>query len=147
MDRPFTFEEFKAIYSKVPRLCVEVVVCGENGVLLTYRDIDPWKNTWHLPGGTVYFEEPAVDACKRIAKEELGADVSIDKFAGYLEYPSTKDQPGAFDWSVSLMFLASLTSNKINLSSEAKDYKFYKKLPENTLPEHKEWLIKNNLAT
>ncbi|MFH0805336.1 MAG: NUDIX domain-containing protein, partial [Patescibacteria group bacterium] len=63
------FSEFKSIYSRVPRLCVEIMVKTNNGVLLLKRNIDPEKGKWHLPGGTVLKGERLEDTVKRVAME------------------------------------------------------------------------------
>ena len=78
--------EFEAIYSKVPRLCVEVVIRNANGVVLVKRDIPPRKGWWHFPGGTVLLGERLTDAVERVARDELGVEVEIKKQIGYLEY-------------------------------------------------------------
>ena len=77
------------IFSRVPRLTVElVIVAGERGVLLALRDFGPCKGLWHLPGGTVRFGEPLVDAVRRVAQDELGVQVCVGELLGYIEYPS-----------------------------------------------------------
>lgn len=82
-------EEFLAIYRRVPRLCVEVVIATpERGVLLMERDIPPNVGAWHIPGGTVLFGEPLVDALKRVARDELALEVTVGELIGYIEYPS-----------------------------------------------------------
>jgi ADP-ribose pyrophosphatase YjhB (NUDIX family) len=81
--------EFDSIYRRVPRLCVEVVIATpEWGVLLTRRDIPPNVGAWHIPGGTVLFAEPVVEAVKRVARDELELEVAVGELLGYIEYPS-----------------------------------------------------------
>jgi ADP-ribose pyrophosphatase YjhB (NUDIX family) len=81
--------EFDAIFSRVPRLCVEVVIyTPERGVLLMLRDIPPNVGAWHIPGGTVMFGERLTDAVKRVARDELGLEVTVGELLGYVEYPS-----------------------------------------------------------
>jgi hypothetical protein len=81
--------EYDEIFRKVPRLCVEVVVVArDRGVLLMLRDIPPNVGAWHLPGGTVLFGEPVIDAIKRVARDELRVDVEPQELLGYIEYPS-----------------------------------------------------------
>ena len=60
----------------------------ERGVLLMLRDIPPNVGAWHIPGGTVLFGERVTDAVKRVARDELGLDVSVGDLLGYIEYPS-----------------------------------------------------------
>lgn len=82
-------DEFHAIYRRVPRLCVEVVVVAPGrGVLLALRDIPPNVGAWHIPGGTVLFAEPVVEAVRRVARAEIGLDVAVGELLGYIEYPS-----------------------------------------------------------
>jgi NUDIX domain len=81
--------EFDAIFNRVPRLCVEVVICTEErGVLLMLRDIPPNIGAWHIPGGTVLFGERLTDAVRRVARDELRMDVTVGDLLGYIEYPS-----------------------------------------------------------
>ena len=94
--------EFQAIFRRVPRLTVEVVICSELGVLLARRIGGPCDGLWNLPGGTVRFAEPATDAVHRVALDEIGADVTIDGFLGYIEYPSHARL--GLDWPVGLAF-------------------------------------------
>lgn len=82
-------EEFHSIYRRVPRLSVEVVIAtAGRGVLLMRRDIPPNVGAWHIPGGTVLFAEPVVEAVKRVARHELGFEVTAGELLGYIEYPS-----------------------------------------------------------
>lgn len=88
-DYPLSKEEFQTIYSKVPRLCVEIVVINHEGRLyLTKRAIEPCKGQWHLPGGTVRFGESLLDAVWRISRRELGIKMRSAHSVGHIEYPS-----------------------------------------------------------
>ena len=89
MRGPLPQEEFDHIFSRVPRLTVELVIASDDrGVLLALRDFGPCQGLWHLPGGTVRFGEPLVEAVKRVAQDELGVAVSAGEMLGYIEYPS-----------------------------------------------------------
>lgn len=81
--------EYDAIYSRVPRLCVEVVIATpQRGVVLTRRDIPPNVGAWHIPGGTVLFAESLLHAVRRVALDELGLEVQVGELLGAIEYPS-----------------------------------------------------------
>ena len=131
-------EEFKAIYSKVPRLCVDLVIRNKDEILLTLRDIKP-AGRWHLPGGTVLHRESLEDTAKRVAKEELGIDIKIQKLLGAIDFYNDKTGLGH---PVSIAFEASPIGNKIKLDSQAKKYKYFKKIPDNSFTEQKEFLEK-----
>jgi ADP-ribose pyrophosphatase YjhB (NUDIX family) len=85
---PLPEHEFAEIFGKVPRLTVELVLRGPDGVLLTQRRQGPCAGLWHLPGGTVRFAEPVVAAVARVAADELGVAVEVGPLLGYIEYPS-----------------------------------------------------------
>ena len=86
---PLPKAEFDAIFARVPRLTVELVLSDPGrGVLLNRRDIEPCIGLWHLPGGTVRFGEPVTDAVVRVAEAELGIAVRAGALLGYIEYPS-----------------------------------------------------------
>ena len=105
MSEPLPKNEFDRIFSKVPRLTVEVLVTSEErGVLLALRDVDPCRGMWNLPGGTVRFGERLVDAVRRVAADELGVSVRVGALVGYIEYPSHYEN--GLDSPVGLAFQA-----------------------------------------
>lgn len=141
-EQRFTDEEYKNIYSQVPRVTVDLVVKNSQGILLSLRKKYGWEGQWHLPGGTIYLGETVMDAVARVAQEELGIAVAVQEFLGYNEYPSELTERG-FGYSISLVFLCSPLSKEIVLDAGAGDYKFFASLPENTIAEQKEFLLKN----
>lgn len=131
-DYPLTAEEFQSIYRKVPRLTVEVIVKSEKGILLTLRDIEPYKGSWHFPGGTVYFNESLDDAVKRVAKSELGITVVSSKFIDYIEYPTHLHH--SFDAPVGLAFLVEY-EGEIKIDRQASDAQWFLEAPANIVTE------------
>src|ERR1700753_2022253 len=86
-------DEYDAIFSRVPRLSVEVIVAApDRGVVLALRDIPPNEGAWHIPGGTVLFGEPVVETVRRVARGELGLDVAGGELLRYIGYPSPHGQ-------------------------------------------------------
>ena len=135
------FQEFKRIYSKVPRLCVEVVVMRKKSLLLIRRTIAPAVGQWHTPGGTVLKGEDLHQAVQRVAHEELGISAKIIKFLGVIEYKSYVNH---YSQDISLAFLVkSKTKRKFNLDGHADRYDFFSKIPKNTIPEQKEFYSRN----
>ena len=65
-----------------------VIADRERGVVLSLRDIPPYEGAWHIPGGTVLFGEPLVQAVRRVARDEIGVEVEPGELLGYIEYPS-----------------------------------------------------------
>ena len=48
IPKRLSYVEFKKIYSRVPRLSVELVILIPGGVLLTLRSIEPYMGEWHV---------------------------------------------------------------------------------------------------
>lgn len=135
------FPEFKKIYSRVPRLCVEVVLMRNNKILLTKRNIAPAIGQWHTPGGTVLKGEDLEMTVKRVAQEELGIPVRVLKFLGVIEYKSFINH---YSQDISLPFLVSTNSKKpFNLDGHADKCDFFTEIPKNTIKEQKEFYSKN----
>lgn len=102
---PLPQAEYEAIFSRVPRLTVEVVITDrDRGALLLLRESGPCTGLWHLPGGTVRFGEPVTDAVARVAAGELGLTVTARALLGYIEYPSHYQH--GLDCPVGLAFAA-----------------------------------------
>jgi ADP-ribose pyrophosphatase YjhB (NUDIX family) len=139
--QPFSFEEFKDIYSRVPRLCVDLIIRTDKGVLLTLRTKNGYLNQWHLPGGTVFYREKIEDTVERIAREELGIKVEIERFHGYLEYFSEVKERG-FGYSVSLVFVCKPQLTGFHPDDQTEKIDFFAVPPENTVAEQKELLNK-----
>ena len=141
MSKRLSSKDFYEVYSKVPRLCVDLVVQNKDGILFTLRNIPPALRFWHLPGGTVLYKESLEEAVRRIAKEELGIEIRIIKNLGAIEY--LDDKTTIFGHSISVAFLVTLKEGRIKLDNQSSEFKFFKKIPEKTLKEQKAFLKRN----
>lgn len=136
---PLSAEEFKRIYSQVPRLCVDLVIKTQGGIIFTLRSLPQWQDIWHLPGGTVRYKETILEATNRIAQRELGISVEVLKSLGYVEYPSEEKERG-FGWAVSLVLLCQTKAEEIKVNDEASEAKIFQTLPEEMIAEQKTFL-------
>jgi 8-oxo-dGTP pyrophosphatase MutT (NUDIX family) len=131
--------EYDAIYSRVPRLCVEVViVLPGRGVLLMLRDIPPNQGAWHIPGGTVLYGERVTDAVRRVARHELGLDVQPDELLGYIEYPSHFEN--GLDSPVGLAFGCDLSDPDAAELTPPAGGSWFERLPGGLYAEQREFL-------
>ena len=137
-SKPFSFEEFINIYSKVPRICVDLVIETKKGILLTKRAINPWKGFWHTPGGTVLLNEKLEHTVKRVAKEELNIAVSIEKMLGVLEFFYDFKNYSTHD--ISVVFLVRPKSGDIKLDKQADEWKVFRTLPKKMITLHRRFL-------
>lgn len=135
-SQPFSYEEFKEIYSRVPRLAVELVIQTPEGVALTLRSRFGWENKWHMPGMTLLYKERVVDAIQRVAQEEAGVSVRVERLLGSIEYTSEEQERG-FGWTVSLAFLCTVISGELRVNKDASDIKAFRKLPQNLIEEQR----------
>jgi ADP-ribose pyrophosphatase YjhB (NUDIX family) len=140
MPAKISKKEFEKIYSKVTRLTVEVVVKTPEGIILTKRAIEPYKGMWHIPGGTVLFKEKLEDTVKRVAEEELGLNVGINRFLGFIYYPNEEKDRG-FGWTIGAAYLAFVESGKLTGGDQG-EVGVFKEIPKNTIKEQVEFLQK-----
>lgn len=75
------------------KVAVDAVVFGYTSkeglsILLIKRDIEPFKNTWALPGGLIKDDESIEEAVERELKEETGVSIN------YLEQLYSFGKPG-----------------------------------------------------
>lgn len=135
-------EDYDFIYSRSPRICVDLLIKNSKGeVLLTKRDIEPYKDHWHFPGGRVKFRESIVDAIRRICKAELGEvpEGILFPVVGVCEFPD-EIQKGQQRHSISIVHELQLDGD-ITLDAQAKQFGFFKDLPSPIIPPQHEFLI------
>jgi len=120
-------------------LCVEVVLRTPASVVLTKRDIVPWKGQWHLPGGTVRMRETLAHAVTRIAMEELGLRVRIVRVLGTIEYLHAERWYGH---PVSVAFLVRRVSGKLRGSPQGREVGTFAKLPKPMIREQRQFLMR-----
>ena len=140
---PLPEAEYQAIFQKVPRLTVEVIICSDLGVLLARRIGGPCNGLWGLPGGTVRFAEPLLAAVHRVALDEINADVVIDELQGYIEYPSHIRQ--GIDSPVGLAFRTHLSPDE-TLATVPGRLDWFRQFPSEMHDEQRAFLQAHGLA-
>lgn len=137
-SKPLSLKTFKYVFSRVPRLCLDIVIRSPKGILLTKRAIAPAKGFWHLPGGSILFKESVEAAIQRICQRELGTRVSILKFLQFIEYYKYNS---TFGHTLSLVFEVK-PKGEIKLNSEASAFDYFKASPPKTMTEIRNFLRK-----
>ena len=139
LRQPLPPDEFESIFSRVPRLTVEVIIADpDTGVLLALRDIPPCVGLWHLPGGTVRFGEPIGDAVRRVAEDELGLRVEPSELLGYIEYPSHYNH--GLDSPVGLAFLVEVPGGAPGADALREGCAWFGELPAEMHEEQRDFL-------
>lgn len=121
---------YKAIANNVPILCVDAVIVNNGKYLLVKRRNEPLKGHWWVPGGRVEKGESLVDALRRKVKDEVGLDLEVVTRVGYYEEEFDRNElelPSVH--TVSVVFIASPTSEEIQLDDQSSSYKWSPHLP------------------
>jgi len=79
-------EEWETVVRAVPLVSVDLVVETERGVVLGKRTNQPAEGEWFVPGGRVHKHERLREAVQRVAREELGVGVDIERQLGVYEH-------------------------------------------------------------
>lgn len=132
-------KEWLEIYSKVPRICVDLVVKGKDGIVLTKRQIYPYEGYWHTPGAGIIFGEKIKEVVERVAKTELNIKVKFIKIIDAVEFRVIKN----YGHSISLFCLCEPLSNRMSGSEQAREIAYFKVAPPKMIPEQRDFLIKH----
>ena len=105
-----------------PKITCGAIIIKENKVLLTKRNIKPYKDYWCLPGGHMEGGETAKEAVRREVKEELGLDFRPIFFKYYDEIiPKIK-------WHALVLVFKGKINGNINLDeNEVKEFRWFDK--------------------
>lgn len=137
-------KEYDKIYSRVPRACVDLVIKSPKGILFCKRKIQPYKGSWHLPGGRVMFRESINKAIARIALKEVGLQIKVKKLLGYMEFLK-EVQNNSPRHTISFVFLAELVSGQPKNDENSEVVMFFKEMPKAVLPIHGKFLRENSI--
>jgi colanic acid biosynthesis protein WcaH len=69
--------EWATVVRYAPVVSVDLVVRTGGGVVLARRTNEPARGEWFVPGGRVLKNERLADAVDRLARGELGVDVTV----------------------------------------------------------------------
>lgn len=85
-SEPIPEATFADCLARLPQVCIEVVVVDDGGVLLARRTNSPAAGEWFWPGGRLYKGERLEAGARRVAREELGLEVTVRRRLGVQEH-------------------------------------------------------------
>lgn len=107
---------------KRPKVTAGAIIEKRGKILLTKRNIKPYRDYWCLPGGHIERGEKAEEAVKREVKEETGLDFK-PKFSRY--YDEIIPRIG---WHALVLIFVGKVSGKIKKQEkEVKEIKWFSK--------------------
>src|SRR5579864_3407807 len=81
--------DFRSVVKNTPLVSIDLVIADPSGaILMGWRENEPAKGTWFVPGGRIRKDERIADAFGRIIKTETGLVKSLDesRFGGMYEH-------------------------------------------------------------
>ena len=114
--------------SRGPIIASDAIVCNaKKEILLTKRNIEPFRGKWVLPGGHVKYGETIENALQREVEEETGYKVMIEKLHGV--YSNPKRDPRYH--IICICFICKIVSGDAKINFEVEEIKFFslKSLP------------------
>ena len=145
-EKHLSDDDYGFIFGNVPRVCIDLLIRNnQRHVLLALRNIPPYQNMWHFPGGGVRFKETFQDAASRISTREFGSAVKLINEIGSCQILNDDIDEKTPRHSISIVFEAELTDKEIKTTQETKALNYFEKLPENTHPYHRDFILKNGL--
>lgn len=105
----------------MPKTTVGAIIEKNGKILITKRNVDPFKGYWVIPGGHVEKYETAEVAVKREIKEETGLDIH-PRFLFYTD-EIIRDKAGYNGHNVVLVFHAR-TKQEATINEECSEFKW-----------------------
>ena len=116
-------------YPAHPLVGVGALIHDDEGrILLIKRKFEPNKGRWSLPGGLLETGESLLDAGKREVREELGAELDVERLF-HVSEELIRDEAGRVRFHFILIdFLASLDppEAKIVLNEESERFRWFR---------------------
>jgi colanic acid biosynthesis protein WcaH len=81
--------DFHHVVKNTPLISIDLIVSDPDGaILMGWRNNEPAKNTWFVPGGCIRKNEKIADAFERIIRNETGLQTPFleARFGGVFEY-------------------------------------------------------------
>ena len=88
-----------------PIPAVAAVMIREGKLLLIRRGVEPSMGKWSIPGGSIEWGEPMMEAVKREVREETGLEVEVGRIAGVFDLIIRDEESGpAFHYVIIDLF-------------------------------------------
>jgi 8-oxo-dGTP diphosphatase len=113
---------------------VDGVFVKNGEILLLKRNVEPFKNLWHVVGGQVEENESLQTALKREYKEETNLDVEVGEILG-IRLEKTADRA-----KLIIVLRIVVARGAIKLNRENTEARWYRKYPANSVYDYSRFL-------
>lgn len=121
---------FAEFVERMPQVCVEIVLETAAGLFLAKRAIEP--EIWFWPGSRLYKGETLEEAAHRVAREEVGIEVTIlDQYGPYEHFwkeSSTEGSPSRHTVNTVYHVEPADDEYEITLDDQHSEYRFLTRL-------------------
>ncbi len=139
-------EAFEAFHGIASMWAPELIITrreenGETEILLAmyHGGAAMFEGNWHIPGGYNKFDEPDIQAtCTRIAKRELGIDVSYKKIIGAYKW-----REGEHPYGRPLSLYAACDPKEEIKETDSLKFFNAENLPDAIIPNQKRFIVKH----
>jgi len=141
-------EEWATVVRNVPIVSVDLLVRAPGGVLLVERTNRPAKGEWFVPGGRVYKGERLVEAVDRVAREELGVGVELERSLGAYEhlYDEAEAEASGGKHYLANGFLVRTEATEFDLDEQHRAARIFETPPDDLRPYVRAYLEAAGLA-
>ncbi len=135
-------QAWKTIVSNMPIPSVDLLIKCPEGIVLGKRTNKPAKGEWFIPGGRIHKGEPLEAAVHRVAEEELGIEISIDRSLGvYDHFYNSSDVPeSGGKHYVAHAYLVSTSDCDVTTDEQHSEFRVFETPPDDLHPHVKAYL-------
>lgn len=132
--------DFEKTFKFAPRLAVNLLVENRAGeILLTKRNIEPFKDNWHFPGTFLLKNESIDDCIMRLSRGEIGFEVNPKKVELLGLFEDIEGDPRGHVIDAMYKYCADYVGES-GSTQETKDLRFFRELPEEIGFNHRDTL-------
>ena len=117
-------------------ICVDGILIKDSKILLSKRNVEPFRGFWHAIGGHVEENETLEAALKREFKEETDLDVQIGEVLGR-RIEETFDRI-----KLIVIFQVYDPVGKVKLNEESQEYGWFDHMPPESVYDYSKYLAK-----
>lgn len=131
---------FRETQNYFPFSCVDLFVVKDGKFIATKRAIEPDKGNWHLPGGIIHKGETIEEVVHKVAQEELGIKITVEKYLGVYEDIREKRH------AIVHCYIVRYVSGDMTTNSSATEFGFFSEIPDK-IPSYQIQEIKDALSS